>query len=163
MTRWKRRSDRSGRAPLPSPGRPPVAGRNELEGFGQRLRGGERINKRGFGGGQPGPIDAIFATAHHAVPAAAPWVRKRPQIAPPSRASMTCDANCPACAPRRDACFASRNARCWSLIPSRSILLPSSPPPSPCAARRTRSAMPSALELASDPAMAAFAKSWRRG
>ena len=33
MTRWKRRSDRSGRAPLPSPGRPPVAGRNELRRF----------------------------------------------------------------------------------------------------------------------------------
>src|SRR6202163_4393807 len=30
MTRWKRRSDRSGRAPLRSPGRPPVAGREEL-------------------------------------------------------------------------------------------------------------------------------------
>src|SRR5258705_4716558 len=31
MTRCKRRrSDRSGRAPLPSPGRPPVAGRDEL-------------------------------------------------------------------------------------------------------------------------------------
>ena len=33
MTRWKRRSDRSGRGPLPSPGRPPVAGRNELRRF----------------------------------------------------------------------------------------------------------------------------------
>jgi hypothetical protein len=33
MTRWKRRSDRSGRAPLRSPGRPPVAGRNELRRF----------------------------------------------------------------------------------------------------------------------------------
>jgi hypothetical protein len=34
MTRWKRRrSDRSGRAPLPSPGRPPVAGRDELRRF----------------------------------------------------------------------------------------------------------------------------------
>jgi IS30 family transposase len=33
MTRWKRRSDRSGRAPLTSPGRPPVAGRNELRRF----------------------------------------------------------------------------------------------------------------------------------
>ena len=33
MTRWKRRSDRSGRAPLPSPGRPPVAGRSELRRF----------------------------------------------------------------------------------------------------------------------------------
>ena len=33
MTRWKRQSDRSGRAPLPSPGRPPVAGRNELRRF----------------------------------------------------------------------------------------------------------------------------------
>src|SRR6476661_2359053 len=33
MTRWKRRSDRSGRAPLLSPGRPPVAGRNELRRF----------------------------------------------------------------------------------------------------------------------------------
>jgi len=29
MSRWKRRSDRAGRAPLPSPGRPPVAGRKE--------------------------------------------------------------------------------------------------------------------------------------
>ena len=34
MTRLKRRrSDRSGRAPLPSPGRPPVAGRDELRRF----------------------------------------------------------------------------------------------------------------------------------
>src|SRR5580704_4602942 len=34
MTRLKRRrSDRSGRAPLPSPGRPPVAGRNERRRF----------------------------------------------------------------------------------------------------------------------------------
>src|SRR5260370_41578810 len=33
MMRWKRRADRSGRAPLPSPGRPPVAGRNELRRF----------------------------------------------------------------------------------------------------------------------------------
>src|ERR1700684_2077230 len=33
MIKWKRRSDRSGRAPLPSPGRPPVAGRNELRRF----------------------------------------------------------------------------------------------------------------------------------
>src|SRR4249919_861853 len=33
MTRWKRRSDRSARAPLRSPGRPPVAGRNELRRF----------------------------------------------------------------------------------------------------------------------------------
>src|SRR5215208_3017717 len=33
MTRWKRRSDRSGRARLHSPGRPPVAGRNELRRF----------------------------------------------------------------------------------------------------------------------------------
>jgi IS30 family transposase len=33
MTRCKRRSDRSGRAPLPSPGRPPVAGREELRRF----------------------------------------------------------------------------------------------------------------------------------
>lgn len=29
----KRRSHRSGRAPLPSPGRPPVAGRSELQQF----------------------------------------------------------------------------------------------------------------------------------
>ena len=33
MIKWKRRSDRSGRDPLPSPGRPPVAGRNELRRF----------------------------------------------------------------------------------------------------------------------------------
>src|SRR3954463_7639408 len=34
MTRLKRRrSDRAGSAPLPSPGRPPVAGRDELRGF----------------------------------------------------------------------------------------------------------------------------------
>src|SRR3979490_223204 len=34
MTRLKRRrSDRSGRAPLPSPGRPPVAGRDGLRRF----------------------------------------------------------------------------------------------------------------------------------
>ena len=33
MIKWKRRSDRSGRAPLPSPGRPPVGGRNELRRF----------------------------------------------------------------------------------------------------------------------------------
>ena len=33
MIKWKRRSDRSGRAPLLSPGRPPVAGRNELRRF----------------------------------------------------------------------------------------------------------------------------------
>src|SRR3954471_9971448 len=33
MTRWKRRSDRSGRGPLPSPGRPPAAGRDELRRF----------------------------------------------------------------------------------------------------------------------------------
>src|ERR1017187_3504646 len=33
MNNRKRRSDRSGRAPLPSPGRPPVAGRNERQRF----------------------------------------------------------------------------------------------------------------------------------
>ena len=33
MSKWKRRSDRSGRAPLPSPGRPPVAGREEQRTF----------------------------------------------------------------------------------------------------------------------------------
>src|SRR5918993_1998967 len=33
MSIRKRRSDRSGRAPLPSPGRPPVAGRNERSRF----------------------------------------------------------------------------------------------------------------------------------
>jgi IS30 family transposase len=33
MNKWKRRSDRSGRAPLPSPGRPPVAGREEQRTF----------------------------------------------------------------------------------------------------------------------------------
>jgi Helix-turn-helix domain len=33
MTKCKRRSDRSGRASLRSPGRPPVAGRNELRRF----------------------------------------------------------------------------------------------------------------------------------
>jgi IS30 family transposase len=33
MGRWKRQSDRSGRAPLRSPGRPPVAGRDERKRF----------------------------------------------------------------------------------------------------------------------------------
>lgn len=33
MSKWKRRSDRSGRAPLPSPGRPSVAGRQEQRTF----------------------------------------------------------------------------------------------------------------------------------
>src|SRR5207247_6215024 len=33
VNRWKRQSDRSGRAPLPSPGRPTVAGREERRRF----------------------------------------------------------------------------------------------------------------------------------
>src|SRR5258705_1883109 len=43
MMRWKRRSDRSGRAPLPSPGRPPVAGRNELIRFWAAIAADNRV------------------------------------------------------------------------------------------------------------------------
>jgi transposase len=41
MTRRKRRSDRSGRAPLVSPGRPPVAGRDERRRFWAVIAAGE--------------------------------------------------------------------------------------------------------------------------
>ena len=50
--------------------------------------GGEDANNLGLGRRQAGPVNTIsFAIPHHAVP----WIR--PQIAPPSWASTTCDAN----------------------------------------------------------------------
>ena len=59
MTRLKRcRSDRSGRAPLPSPGRPPVAGRDELRRFWAAIALGLSSEDAAAGGNVPQAVGA---------------------------------------------------------------------------------------------------------
>src|SRR3979411_1033638 len=59
MTRLKRRrSDRSGRAPLPSSGRPPVAGRDELRGLGAAIALGLSSEDAAAGANVPQAVGA---------------------------------------------------------------------------------------------------------
>src|ERR1700687_2163683 len=53
MTIRKRRSDRSGRAPLSSPGRPPVAGRDERRRFWAAIAAGKASEDAAVGAGVP--------------------------------------------------------------------------------------------------------------
>ncbi len=53
MSTRKRRSDRSGRAPLRSPGRPPVAGRVERRRFWVAIAAGKSSEDAAFGAGVP--------------------------------------------------------------------------------------------------------------
>ena len=57
MNKQKRRSDLAGRAPLPSPGRPPVAGREERGRFWADCRG---LIERGT---MPKPTSSIILSA----------------------------------------------------------------------------------------------------
>src|SRR6266850_4982339 len=56
MSIRKRRSDRSGRAPLPSPGRPPVAGRNEQSRFWLGIAAGLSSQDAAFEAGVSQPV-----------------------------------------------------------------------------------------------------------
>src|SRR5215203_287398 len=58
MTRRKRRSDRSGRAPLPSLGRPPRAGRNELRRFWTAIAAGLSTEDASAAGNIPQAVGA---------------------------------------------------------------------------------------------------------
>src|SRR5215203_6775277 len=58
MTRCKRRSDRSGRAPLPSLGRPPTAGRNELRRFWTAIAAGLSTEDASAAGNIPQAVGA---------------------------------------------------------------------------------------------------------
>src|SRR5215211_3889506 len=58
MTSCKRRSDRSGRAPLPSPGRPPTAGRNELTRFWTAIAAGLSTEDASAAGNIPQAVGA---------------------------------------------------------------------------------------------------------
>ena len=53
MTIQKRRSDRSGRGPLPSPGRPPMAGRDERRRFWAAIAAGMASEDAAVGAGVP--------------------------------------------------------------------------------------------------------------
>src|SRR5436305_452704 len=54
----KRRSDRSGRVPLPSPGRPPVAGRAELQRFWSGIAAGKSSEEAALTAGISPPVGA---------------------------------------------------------------------------------------------------------
>src|SRR5258707_26073 len=56
MSIRKRRSDRSGRAPLPSPGRPPVAGRDEQSRFWLGIAAGLSSEDAAFEAGVSQPV-----------------------------------------------------------------------------------------------------------
>jgi hypothetical protein len=56
MTTGKRRSDQSGRAPLRSPGRPPVAGRDEQRRFWKAIAAGLSSEAAAVGAGVPQAI-----------------------------------------------------------------------------------------------------------
>src|SRR5215208_1914133 len=58
MTRGKRRSDRSGRAPLPSLGRPPTTGRNELRRFWRAIAAGLSTEDASAAGNIPQAVGA---------------------------------------------------------------------------------------------------------
>ena len=59
MTMRKRRSGRSGRKPLPSPGRPPVAGRDERRQFWAAIAAGLSSEDAGAAAGVPEAVGAV--------------------------------------------------------------------------------------------------------
>src|SRR6478672_5118276 len=70
MSIQKRRSHRSGRAPLPSPGRPPVAGRSELQRFWLGIARGMTSEDAALAAGMSQPVGTrLFRQAGGMAPA----------------------------------------------------------------------------------------------
>jgi hypothetical protein len=70
MTMRKRRSDRSGREPLPSPGRPPVAGRDERRQVWAAIAAGLSSEDAGAAAGVPQAVGARWFRKAGGMPAA---------------------------------------------------------------------------------------------
>ncbi len=78
MTARKRRSDRSGRSPLSSPGRPPVAGRDERLPFWAAIAAGMSSEDAAFGADVPQAVGTLWFRKAGGMPPAMFGLSARP-------------------------------------------------------------------------------------